>query len=151
MNKIILTNARFTEDMELKETIKKNKMLLTLVAVPKYNPLFKNNADFIRIVAYGKVAENIVKYFKPGDNINLYGTLNSFKYYNQRTGLVQYSEQVVIQEFEFPKANPRRDLSEDEKKTKEDNPFATLNINDEDIDFINELSEENEESEKNNE
>jgi len=61
----------------------------------------KGEADFPWFVAYGKIAENIEKFFQRGRGIYVEYKIQTGKYTNKE-GKTIYSEEKVLTDFEFP-------------------------------------------------
>lgn len=61
----------------------------------------KGEADFPWFVAYGKMAENIEKFFQRGRGIYIEYKIQTGKYTN-KDGKTIYSEEKVLTDFEFP-------------------------------------------------
>ena len=62
----------------------------------------ERKTDFIRCVAFGKLAAFIAKYFAKGDGINLSGRLESSEY-TDKNGNKRTSWEITVEEAEFPK------------------------------------------------
>ena len=99
MNKIFLI-GRLTAAPEAKsiqtEAGHKNLVNFTLAVDRKYK---KNEADFIRCVAWEKTAEFISKYFGKGSKIAVVGRLETDTY--EKNGQKFYSSTVRVEEVEF--------------------------------------------------
>ena len=61
----------------------------------------RGEADFPWFVAYGKIAENIEKFFQRGRGIYIEYKIQTGKYTNKE-GKTIYSEEKVLTDFEFP-------------------------------------------------
>lgn len=59
-----------------------------------------NNTDFISCIAFGRLAENIYKYFRKGNSILVNGHLQTGSYTN-RDGQKVYTTDVLVNDFEF--------------------------------------------------
>lgn len=99
MNNAVLL-GRFTKDMELRYSQGDNPtaVLRNSIAVNRrFNP---QEADFINIVAFGKTAEFIDRYFGKGDKICVQGHIQTGSYTNRDGGKV-YTTEVIIDQAEF--------------------------------------------------
>lgn len=61
----------------------------------------KPTADFIRIVVWGKQAENCKTYIGKGSKVAVHGTLNTSSYNDKTTGERKFSTDVVARTVEF--------------------------------------------------
>ena len=69
----------------------------TLAVTRKYK---KDEADFIRCVCFGKLAEIIQKYVKKGDQICVAGRIQTGSY-NNREGQKVYTTDVVVEDMQM--------------------------------------------------
>lgn len=111
MNKTILM-GRLTKDVETKHgdtTISRFNLAV--------DRKFKTNgdADFIPIVAFGKIAEFCEKYFKKGMKVLITGRIQTGNY-TDKEGNKHYTWDVVAEDVEFAES----------KKTSEENEFADI-------------------------
>lgn len=78
-----------------------NKVLASFsIAVPKKFPKDNQTADFFDCVAWGKPAENILKFFKQGDTILIKGRIENDNYTNREGQLVK-GQLVIVEEWYF--------------------------------------------------
>lgn len=99
MNKVIISNARLTRDVEIRYSNDGKAFAKFGIAV---NREFKREeADFINCIAFGKTAETISSYFTKGSAINFEGRIQTSAY-NDKDGNRRTSFDVVIDRFEFP-------------------------------------------------
>lgn len=102
MNKVILM-GRLTKDPEIRYTQTTNTMVASFnLAV---NRRFvkegqERQADFISIVAWGKTAEFISKYFKKGQQVAVAGRIET-RNYDDKDGKKVYVTEVVAEETYF--------------------------------------------------
>lgn len=98
MNKVILM-GRVTKDTELKvsgeTTIARNAL-----AVDRPSSGGERSADFINLVAFGKVAEIMEKYCFKGTKILIEGRIQTGSYTN-KDGQKIYTTDVVVTSIEF--------------------------------------------------
>ena len=102
MNKVILM-GRLTKDPEIRYTQTSNTMVASFnLAV---NRRFvkegqERQADFISIVAWGKTAEFISKYFKKGQQVGIIGRIET-RNYDDAQGQKRYVTEVIAEEVYF--------------------------------------------------
>ena len=117
MNKAIIT-GRWTKDPDIKYTGESLCIARGTIAVNRRGK--DNGADVISVVAFGKTAEHIQKYYSKGMKANISGRIQTGSY-DGKNGKV-YTTDVVIDEIEFGE-------SKGEKKDTE--PADFVNIPDE--------------------
>lgn len=94
MNKTLLT-GRFTADPKV--TYKGDTTIARgTIAVNRR----KEGADFISVVAFGKTAEFIEKYFRKGMKADISGRIQTGSY-DDKNGKKVYTTDVVIEDIEF--------------------------------------------------
>lgn len=96
-NKVML-GGRLTADPELKHTPQGMAVLSFSVAVGRKND--KEKTDFLNLKAFGKVAENISRYFRKGSSIFVVGNIQTNNWQDQQ-GNKRYSTEVAVDEFYF--------------------------------------------------
>ena len=102
MNKVILM-GRLTKDPKIRYTQTTNTMVASFnLAV---NRRFvkegqERQADFISIVAWGKTAEFISKYFKKGQQVAVAGRIET-RNYDDNNGQKHYVTEVIAEEVYF--------------------------------------------------
>lgn len=100
MNKVILI-GRFTRDPEIRYTQSGICSANFSIAIDrKYKQEGQPDADFPRVVAWGKTAEFIEKYFRQGMKIVIEGRIQTGKYTNKE-GQTFYTTDVVAESVEF--------------------------------------------------
>lgn len=99
MNSVALV-GRLTRDPELRYTAGTQTAVATFtLAVDR--PFSKNNeADFIRIVVYGRPAENCGTYLFKGSQVGVQGRIQTGSY-ETRTGEKRYTTDVIADRVEF--------------------------------------------------
>lgn len=107
MNKVILM-GRLTRDVELRGG--QLTFAKTGIAVDRRFAKEKT-ADFFNLVAFGKTADFLAKYFSKGSKILVEGRLQSSAY--EKDGKKLSAVEVVVDQIEFA----------DSKKTVDDMPF----------------------------
>lgn len=117
MNKIELL-GRLTKDVDVRYTASTNAMVVTFsIAV---NRRFakqgeERQTDFFNIVAYGKTAEFISKYFSKGQGIAIVGRIQNNNY--EKDGKTIYHNQIIAEEVYFAdskKDNTTNDVPDEE-------------------------------------
>lgn len=100
MNRVDLV-GRLTKDPEIKVANSGTSIARFSVAVDRrFKREGEPDADFINILAFGKTAEFVEKYFKKGMKIGLSGSIQTGSYKN-REGATVYTTDVVADSVEF--------------------------------------------------
>lgn len=100
MNSVQLV-GRFTRDPEIRYTDGGASIARFSVAVDRrFAKEGEQSADFINIVAFGKTAEFIEKYFKKGNRIGIVGRIQTGSYKN-KDGATVYTTDVIAENVEF--------------------------------------------------
>lgn len=100
MNKIIII-GRFTRDPEIRYTQSGMCSANFSIAVDrKYKQDGQTEADFPRVIAWGKTAEFIEKYFRKGMKIGIEGRIQTGSYKN-KDGNNVYTTDIVAEAVEF--------------------------------------------------
>lgn len=94
MNQVILY-GRITADPEVKYTSNKKASCRFTVAVNRIG----EGADFIRCIAWEKVAENLGKYVKKGDRLIVNGSITTGSY--EKNGQKVYTTDVTARSIQF--------------------------------------------------
>lgn len=119
MNQVILT-GRLTKDPELKMVVNDKSVASFTIAVDRY----KEGADFINCVVWGKQAENLCKYQEKGSLIGLSGRIST-RTYDDAKGNKQYITEVIADSIEFLGSKKKEETDYDavQNARKETNPF----------------------------
>ena len=127
MNKVILM-GRLTKDVEVRYTQTSN----TLVAMfsMAVNRRFvkqgeERQADFVNIVAWGKLGEFCSKYFKKGQQVGIIGRIQTRNWEDDQ-GQKHYATEVIAEEAYF---------ADSKKENSEDNPLENFSNNDMKTDY----------------
>ena len=101
MNKIILL-GRLSKDVEVRYTQTNNTMVVsfTLAVNRRFAKEGEQQADFINIVAWSKLAEFCSKYFKKGQQVSIAGRLQT-RTWEDENGQKRYVTEVVAEEAYF--------------------------------------------------
>jgi len=94
--------GRITKDLELK-SYNEGKGFYTKFTLAINRAVHKDSqpeADFINIVAWSALAENLCKHLKKGSQIGITGRLSSSCYID-KDGNKRYSTEVVAEDFKF--------------------------------------------------
>lgn len=127
--------GRFTRDNDFKE-VGETHIFRNNIAVPRN---FKNKdgereSDFINVVAFGRDAENLNKFFGKGQQILISGNLRTGSY-DKEDGTRVYTADVVVDRFYFvgsknDKAKPAATVA---KQTS--SPFEAVDLVDDGLPF----------------
>lgn len=122
MNNTVVLIGRITEELEIKETKNKKKMLRFRLAV---NRNYKNaegeyEANFIPIVTFEKLAELLKDHCKKGDLLGVKGQLETNTYTNDKNEKI-YSWDVQVNEIQFLQPKPKEETQPATQP--ESNPF----------------------------
>lgn len=126
----VLIMGRLTKDPELKYTSKGTAITNFVLAVNR--PGDKENiADFPRIIAIGKVADNLCKYTEKGNRIVVEGKIQTRTYKNKGGENVYLTEILAskIEYLDFKRSD------ENKKEYVAKNDYDELDIVDEDLPF----------------
>lgn len=100
MNSVQLV-GRFTHDPDVRYTNGGATVARFSVAVDRrFAKEGEQTADFINVVAFGKTAEFIEKYFHKGNRIGIVGRIQTGSYRNKE-GATVYTTDVVAENVEF--------------------------------------------------
>lgn len=87
--------GRLTKDPEIRITQEQKTVGRFTMAINRY----KQDADFINCVAFGKQAELLEKYFRKGDRIGVAGSIKTGSY--EKDGKKVYTTDIWVDEIEF--------------------------------------------------
>jgi single-strand DNA-binding protein len=121
MNKVILI-GNLTKEVEVRYTQTNNTMVASFsIAVSrKFKKDGEQTADFINVVAWGKTAEFVSKYFSKGLKIAIVGRIQT-RTYDDDKGVKHYITEVVAEEVEFvEKKKDKEEIEERETIKNED-------------------------------
>lgn len=121
MNKVILI-GNLTKEVEVRYTQTNNTMVASfIIAVSrKFKKDGEQTADFINVVAWGKTAEFVSKYFSKGMKIVIIGRIQT-RTYDDDKGVKHYITEVVAEEVEFvEKKKDKEEIEERETIKNED-------------------------------
>lgn len=120
MNKVILM-GRLTKDPEIRYTQNEKIVVnFTLAVNRRFTKENEQKADFFNIVAWGKTAEFVGKYFRKGLQVGLIGRLQT-RNYEDNQGQKKYITEVFTEEAYFADSN---------KENKVENSAPNINFED---------------------
>lgn len=125
MNKAIIT-GRWTKDPDIKYTSGSEPLAIARGTIA-VNRRGKDEADFISVVAFGKTAEHIQKYYKKGMKTNIVGRIQTGSY-EGKNGKV-YTTDVVIEEIEFGESKKAAEQPDEGFVNVPDDDLANLPFN----------------------
>ena len=99
MNKVILI-GRLTRDPDIRNTANSTMATFSVAVDRRYKQEGQPEADFPRVIAWGKTAEFIEKYFHKGMKIGIEGRIQTGSYQNQ-SGQTIYTTDVIAEAVEF--------------------------------------------------
>ena len=99
MNKVILI-GRLTRDPEIRSTTNSTMASFSVAVDRRFKQDGQPDADFPRVIAWGKTAEFIEKYFHKGMKIAIEGRIQTGSYQNQ-SGQTIYTTDVIAEAVEF--------------------------------------------------
>lgn len=124
MNNIQLI-GRVCNNLELKQAGQTSKCDFVIAVNRRFAKEGQQQADFINVTCFGKIAENLVKYQSKGSQIGVVGTLNIDQY--QKDGENRTFTKVVANEIEF--------LGSNSQSNNNQSSFQPVNDNFDDIPF----------------
>lgn len=124
MNSVIMV-GRLTANPDIKYTKDGNKAIakFNLAVNRRFKQEGQPDVDFFSIVAFGKTADFINKYFHKGMKAVITGELRN-NHYTDNKGAKHYSEQIVISTIEF--AESKTSMEFVESKTAKENTTANV-------------------------
>lgn len=132
MNKVTLI-GRLTKDPELKFTPGTGTAVttFTLAVNRRFKKEGQPDADFIPIVVWGKLAENVANYMSKGRQIGISGRIQT-RNYEAQDGTRRYVTEVIAEEVEFLGNKTSGQATEQQWSTQES---GYTEMNDEGIPF----------------
>ena len=99
MNMVVLI-GRLVRDPELRY-ISDNQRAITTFTLAVDRPFSRDNsADFLRVVVYGKPAENCANYLSKGSQVGVQGRIQTGSY-ETKTGEKRYTTDIIADRVEF--------------------------------------------------
>lgn len=120
MNKVFLS-GRLTRDPEVKYSQSNTAFARVGIAVDR---VFSKNkeVDFFNLVAFGKTAEFLGKWFSKGSKLLAEGRLQTSKY-KDKEGNERTSTEVVVDNVEFADGKKKQQGNNDGYDVDDDTPF----------------------------
>lgn len=134
MNSVVMI-GRLTKDPELRFTAGSGKAVATFtIAVNR--PFGKDNeADFFRVVVWGKQGETAANYLAKGRLVGIQGRMQNNNYETQ-SGEKRYTTEIVADRVEFlDRGNKREQDGFDHDSYADPNGFQAIDEDDSDIPF----------------
>ena len=91
--------GRFARDVDLRYTAGEKPLAVARFTLAIQRNMADRKAYFVQFQAFGKVAENIERYFKKGSEIIVEGEIQSGQY--QKEGETIYTQSLVVERFNF--------------------------------------------------
>lgn len=113
MNRIVVT-GNLARDPEMRETAAGEKMCNFSIAVQRKfaKEDGTREADFLSVVTWRALAENVMKYVKKGDKVGVSGRIQVRSWQNQE-GVKKYVTEIVADEVEFLFPKKQEETEED--------------------------------------
>lgn len=135
MNRVFLS-GRLGKDVEVRFSQGGSTVARTSIAVRR--PTADKEADFFSLVAFGKVAEFLNKYFSKGSKLLVEGHLRHSQY-EDKQGVKHYNTDVIVDNIEFADSKgtkgkapaPRDTPSESPKRDYDDFEGEPIDTDDE--------------------
>ena len=109
MNKVILTGRLVSDDFKKFQSSNKISLTFKIALIEK-----TKRTNFIDIVCFDKIANNITKYIKKGDLLEIEGKLNNSKY-TTKDGKTIYKTEIIAKNITFSvKSKHNEDNKQDE-------------------------------------
>lgn len=140
MNLVIITNARFTKEPDVRYTTGENSMAIarfTLAVDKNYKKSKDEPANFINCVCFGKLAEVVEKHCTKGTKVNVTGEWTTGNYKN-KDGNTVYTNDCNVSKLEFAESkSSQQSQNNDRPQPSHDNSFMNIpdNLEDEGLPF----------------
>lgn len=116
MNKVFLS-GRLTKDVEVRFSQGGSAVARVGIAVTRQTK--DNEVDFFNLVAFGKTAEFLNKYFHRGSKLIVEGHLR-YSQYEDKQGVKRYNTDVIVDAIEFADSKGAKDKSQAPRDTPND-------------------------------
>ncbi len=134
MNKVIL-QGRLTKDVEMRQKDSYVMALLTLAVDRKYvKQGEERQTDFFNVVAYGKTAEFINKYFSKGQLVLVAGRIEN-RTWDDKDGNKRISTEVICEEVHFAESKKTQDNTTTEIVDENESNINQIDESDDDLPF----------------
>ena len=113
MNKVILTGRLVSDDFKKFQSSNKISLTFKIALIEK-----TKRTNFIDIVCFDKIANNITKYIKKGDLLEIEGKLNNSKY-TTKDGKTIYKTEIVAKNITFSVKSKNNENNKQDENTEE--------------------------------
>ena len=139
MNLVIITNARFTKEPEVRYTTGENSMAIarfTLAVDKNYKKDSNDKANFINCICFGKLATIVEKHCTKGTKVNVLGEWTTGSYKN-KDGNTVYTNDCNISKLEFCESKSQQSSSQPQPTPSNDNLWMSIpdNLDDSSLPF----------------
>ena len=137
MNLVIITNARFTKEPDVRYTTGENTMAVarfTLAVDKNYKKSKDDPANFSNCVCFGKVAEVVEKQCTKGTKVNVMGEWNTGSYTN-KDGQKVYTNDCNVSKLEFAESKNANQQTEKPRPATDADGFMNIPDGIEDLPF----------------
>lgn len=117
MNLVVLI-GNLSKDPEVKYSQNQMAIAKFTLAINRYVKDGDNQADFIRVTAFGKQGELVEQYLKKGNKVAIEGSIKTGSY-EDKDGKTVYTTDVIVNRIEFV-----------EKKEKQESGFSSFDSDD---------------------
>ena len=117
MNKVIMM-GNLTRDVEVRDGANNTTIARAGIAVTR--PFKPKGTDFFNLVAFGKTAEFLGKWFSKGSKILVEGHLRTSNY-EDKQGVKKTATDIIVEQIEF--AGSKRDSAPRDEFDPDDSPF----------------------------
>jgi len=127
MNKVVLI-GRFVADPDVRYSQNENSTCIARYTIAVNRRFKRDNepdADFIRIVAFGKQGEFIEKYFSKGMKIAVVGRIQTGSY-KDADGKTIYTTDIVAEEQDFVESKSNAQASNNSNASTDENGFSNI-------------------------
>ena len=139
MNLVIITNARFTKEPEVRYTTGENSMAIarfTLAVDKNYKKDSDDKANFINCICFGKLATIVEKHCTKGTKVNVLGEWTTGSYKN-KDGNTVYTNDCNISKLEFCESKSQSNSQPQPAPASKDNDWLNIpdNLDDSSLPF----------------
>lgn len=132
MNLVIITNARFTKEPDVRYTTGENTIAIarfTLAVDKNYKKSKDEPANFINCVCFGKVAEVVEKHCTKGTKVNVTGEWTTGNYKN-KDGNTVYTNDCNVSKLEFAESKSSQQSQNNDRPNPMTDSDGFMNIPD---------------------
>ena len=133
MNKVIIS-GRWTADPKTSSTAGNEPMTIAKGSIAVDRRGKDKGADFINVVAFGKIADHIGKYYTKGMRTVIAGHVQTGNY-TGKDGKKVYTTDVVVEEIEFGESKGETKTEPKAEPKKEDEGFMNVPDDDDTLPF----------------